>query len=142
MFQPEFVFIARLYKKVGFSCNLALVCNRMNVKPVSIYRSVGFIRPLLHSGEQANRLYSRLSKRFIDGTLRTNRSYNQNNKTRNMKKLLLTLTMLLCVSGAFGQTAQKLIAKYSALPNAEYKENTEGRNLWLDGERSACRIRS
>lgn len=43
-----------------------------------------------------------------------------------MKKLLLTLTMLLCVSGAFGQTAQKLIAKYKALPNAEYKENTEG----------------
>lgn len=42
-----------------------------------------------------------------------------------MKKLLLTLTMLLCVSGAFGQTAQKLIAKYKALPNAEYKENTE-----------------
>ncbi len=42
-----------------------------------------------------------------------------------MKKLLLSLTMLLCVSGAFGQTAQKLIAKYKALPNAEYKENTE-----------------
>lgn len=42
-----------------------------------------------------------------------------------MKKLLLTLTMLLCVSGAFGQTAPKLIAKYKALPNAEYKENTE-----------------
>ncbi len=59
-----------------------------------------------------------------------------------MKKLLLTLTMLLCVGGAFGQTVQKLIAKYKALPNAEYKENTEGRNLWLDGERSACRIRS
>ena len=33
--------------------------------------------------------------------------------------------MLLCMSGAFGQTAQKLIAKYKALPNAEYKENTE-----------------
>lgn len=42
-----------------------------------------------------------------------------------MKKLLLTLTMLLCVSGAFGQTAQKLIAKYKALPNAKYGENTE-----------------
>lgn len=82
-----------------------------------------------------------LVEAFIDGTLRTNRSYNQNNKTRNMKKLLLTLTMLLCVSGAFGQTAQKLIAKYKALPNAEYKENTEEvrrnieeRNLWLGGE--------
>lgn len=42
-----------------------------------------------------------------------------------MKKLLLTLTMLLCMSGAFGQTGQKHIAKYKALPNAEYKENTE-----------------
>lgn len=42
-----------------------------------------------------------------------------------MKKLLLSLTLLLCVSGAFGQTAQKHIAKYKALPNAEYKENTE-----------------
>lgn len=42
-----------------------------------------------------------------------------------MKKLLLTLTMLLCVSGAFGQTAPKLIAKYKALPNAKYGENTE-----------------
>lgn len=59
-----------------------------------------------------------------------------------MKKLLLTLTMLLCVSGAFGQTAPKLIAKYKAMPNAKYGENTEGNNLWLDGERSACRFRS
>lgn len=59
-----------------------------------------------------------------------------------MKKLLLTLTMLLCVGGAFGQTSDRLMKKYKAMPNAEYKENTEGRNLWLDGERSACRIRS
>lgn len=42
-----------------------------------------------------------------------------------MKKLLLSLTLLLCVSGAFGQTAQKLIAKYKAMPNAKYEENTE-----------------
>lgn len=42
-----------------------------------------------------------------------------------MKKLLLTLTMLLCVSGAFGQTSDRLMKKYKAMPNAEYKENTE-----------------
>lgn len=42
-----------------------------------------------------------------------------------MKKLLLTLTMLLCVSGAFGQTSDRLMKKYKAMPNAKYEENTE-----------------
>lgn len=42
-----------------------------------------------------------------------------------MKKLLLTLTMLLCVSGAFGQTSDRLMKKYEAMPNAKYEENTE-----------------
>ncbi|MBQ2301101.1 MAG: hypothetical protein II279_06420, partial [Bacteroidaceae bacterium] len=42
-----------------------------------------------------------------------------------MKKLLLTLTMLLCVGGAFGQTSDRLMKKYKAMPNAKYEENTE-----------------
>lgn len=42
-----------------------------------------------------------------------------------MKKLLLTLTMLLCVSGAFGQTSDRLMKKYKAMPNAKCEENTE-----------------
>lgn len=42
-----------------------------------------------------------------------------------MKQLFLLLAMLLCVSSAFGQTADKLIKKYKALPNAEYAETTE-----------------
>lgn len=42
-----------------------------------------------------------------------------------MKNLLLTLTMLLCVSGAFGQTSDRLMKKYKAMPNAKYEENTE-----------------
>ena len=42
-----------------------------------------------------------------------------------MKQLFLLLAMLLCVGSAFGQTADKLIKKYKALPNAEYAETTE-----------------
>ena len=42
-----------------------------------------------------------------------------------MKKLLLSLALLLCVGNAFGQTAEKLIAKYKAMPDAEYEETTE-----------------
>lgn len=42
-----------------------------------------------------------------------------------MKKLLLSLTLLLCVSGAFGQTSDRLMKKYKAMPNAKYEENTE-----------------
>lgn len=41
-----------------------------------------------------------------------------------MKKLLLSLAVLLCVGSAFGQTVEKLMAKYKALPGAEYKETT------------------
>lgn len=42
-----------------------------------------------------------------------------------MKKLLLSLTLLLCVGSAMGQTADIRMKKYKALPNAEYMENTE-----------------
>lgn len=42
-----------------------------------------------------------------------------------MKKILLSLALLLCVGSSFGQTAEELIAKYKAFPNAEYKDNTE-----------------
>ena len=42
-----------------------------------------------------------------------------------MKQLLLSLTMLLCVGNAFGQTPAKLIEKYKALPGAEYENTTK-----------------
>jgi hypothetical protein len=42
-----------------------------------------------------------------------------------MKKLLLSLALLLCVGSTFGQTPQELMAKYKAFTNAEYKDNTE-----------------
>ena len=42
-----------------------------------------------------------------------------------MKKLLLSLALLFCVGNAFGQTAEKLMAKYKAMPGAEYAETTE-----------------
>ena len=42
-----------------------------------------------------------------------------------MKKLLLSLALLLCVGNAFGQTAEKLIAKYKALPGAKYENTTK-----------------
>ena len=42
-----------------------------------------------------------------------------------MKKLLLSLAVLLCVGSAFGQTAEKLMAKYKAMPGTEYAETTE-----------------
>lgn len=42
-----------------------------------------------------------------------------------MKKLLLSLAVLLCVGSAFGQTVEKLMAKYKAMPDAEYEETTE-----------------
>ena len=44
---------------------------------------------------------------------------------REMKQILLSLLMLLCVGSAFGQTAEKLMAKYKAFPHAEYQDNTE-----------------
>ena len=42
-----------------------------------------------------------------------------------MKKILLSLALLLCVGSSFGQTAEKLMEKYKAFPGAEYKEKTE-----------------
>ena len=42
-----------------------------------------------------------------------------------MKKLLLSLALLLCVGSSFGQTAEELMEKYKAFPGAEYKEKTE-----------------
>ena len=45
--------------------------------------------------------------------------------TTNMKQLLLSLTMLLCVGNAFGQTPAKLIEKYKAISGAEYENTTK-----------------
>lgn len=42
-----------------------------------------------------------------------------------MKKTILSLTMLLCVGSAFGQTVDKLMAKWKAIEGAEYSETTE-----------------
>lgn len=42
-----------------------------------------------------------------------------------MKQLLFSLALLFCVGSVFGQTAERLIKKYKAFPNAEYKDNTE-----------------
>lgn len=42
-----------------------------------------------------------------------------------MKKIILSLIVLLSVGSANGQTVEKLIAKYKALPDAEYEETTE-----------------
>jgi len=42
-----------------------------------------------------------------------------------LKKLLLSLALLLCVGNAFGQTAEKLMAKYKALPGAKYENTTK-----------------
>ena len=50
--------------------------------------------------------------------LTTNQTHN------NMKQLLLSLTMLLCVGNAFGQTTAKLIEKYKAVPGAVYENTT------------------
>ena len=37
----------------------------------------------------------------------------------------MSLALLLCVGNAFGQTAEKLIAKYKALPGAKYENTTK-----------------
>ena len=42
-----------------------------------------------------------------------------------MKQVLLSIIMLLCVGSIFGQTVEKLMAKYKAFPNAQYEETTE-----------------
>ncbi len=41
-----------------------------------------------------------------------------------MKQLFLSLMMLLCVGSTFGQTADKLMAKWKAIDGAEYSETT------------------
>ena len=41
-----------------------------------------------------------------------------------MKKTLLSLTILFCVGNAFGQTIDKLIAKWKTIDGAEYQETT------------------
>ena len=42
-----------------------------------------------------------------------------------MKKIILSLIVLLSVGSVYGQTVEKLMAKYKALPGAEYEETTE-----------------
>lgn len=42
-----------------------------------------------------------------------------------MKKTIISLTLLLCVGSAFGQTVDKLIEKWKAIDGAEYSETTE-----------------
>lgn len=41
-----------------------------------------------------------------------------------MKRTILSLTMLLCMGSAFGQTVDKLMAKWKAIEGAEYQETT------------------
>ena len=41
-----------------------------------------------------------------------------------MKQLFLSIMMLLCVGSTFGQTADKLMAKWKAIDGAEYQETT------------------
>ena len=38
-----------------------------------------------------------------------------------MKKLLLSMALLLSMGSAMGQTAEKLIAKWKAMPGAQYE---------------------
>lgn len=42
-----------------------------------------------------------------------------------MKKLLLSMAMLLCVGSAMGQTVNKLIEKYRQLPKAQYMDTSK-----------------
>ena len=42
-----------------------------------------------------------------------------------MKKIILSLIVLLSVGSVYGPTGEKLMAKYKALPDAEYEETTE-----------------
>ena len=52
-----------------------------------------------------------------------------------MKKIILSFIVLLSVGIAYGQTAEKLMEKYKAFPDAEYKDNTEdSRNGLLESE--------
>ena len=41
-----------------------------------------------------------------------------------MKKIILSLTVLLSVGSAYGQTAEKLMEKYKAVPGAKYENTT------------------
>ena len=41
-----------------------------------------------------------------------------------MKKTILSLTMLLCMGSAFGQTVDKLMAKWKAVEGVQYQETT------------------
>ena len=42
-----------------------------------------------------------------------------------MKKIILSLTVLLSVGSAYGQTAEKLMEKYKAVPGAKYENTTK-----------------
>ena len=57
-----------------------------------------------------------------------------------MKQLLLSLTMLLCVGNAFGQTTAKLIEKYKAIPGAVYENTTQQSLKDLDKEDSILSV--
>ena len=57
-----------------------------------------------------------------------------------MKQLLLSLTMLLCVGNAFGQTPAKLIEKYKAVPGAVYENTTQQSLKDLDKEDSILSV--
>ncbi|UPS43833.1 hypothetical protein M1D30_09565 [Prevotella sp. E15-22] len=57
-----------------------------------------------------------------------------------MKQLLLSLTMLICVGYAFGQTPAKLIEKYKAMPGAVYENTTDQSLKDLDKEDSILSV--
>ena len=52
-----------------------------------------------------------------------------------MKKTILSLTLLLCVGSAFGQTVDKLMTKWKAIEGAEYSETTEATRKSIEESR-------
>lgn len=46
-----------------------------------------------------------------------------------MKRIILSIALALCVGGAFGQTAEKLMAKWKKVQGAEYEDKTKS---WYD----------
>ena len=52
-----------------------------------------------------------------------------------MKKTILSLTMLLCVGSAVGQTVDKLMEKWKAIEGAEYSETTEATRKSIEESR-------
>lgn len=68
------------------------------------------------------------------------RKMKTNPKSRNMKQILLSIAMLLCMGHAFGQTVEKLMTKYKAFPNAQYEETTEETRMSIKANKKEKRF--